>query len=150
MWSEVNKDYVVDLIKTHEKEYPYYVAFTNTNVDGGYNTQVPSFYVYLSKEPIKHVDLYSFEISDSIVYEVYSSNASITHQQQRVNIFTFSGTLYIDVYEFIYTNAESESYTIQPDVLLTNDYVTQNHFDAVSIIMLIVVFGSVFYKLIRG
>lgn len=150
MWSEVNKEYVVELVKTHAKEYPYYVAFTNTNVDGGYNTQYPSFYVYLSKEPITQVDLYTFEIPDGIVYEVYSSNASSTFHQQRVNVSAFTGTLYIDVYEFIYSNAESESYTIQPDILKTNDYVTQNHFDGGILAVLIIFFATIFAKLIRG
>ncbi len=84
-----------------------------------------------------------------MVYSVVGSNANSNYHSARVTATVTSGKLNINDYEFVYTNAESSTATIQPDIL-ADTAVTQSHFDGVSLVLLIVVLASVVVKLIRG
>lgn len=150
MWSEVNKDYVEELILTNRSEYPYYVATTCTYW-GSYNDyNRPSFKVYFSKEPITANGLYNFLFKDTaVVYSVISNNANTNSNNARVQIGSISGSLVVDEYEFVYTNAQFNTVSIQPDILSTN-LVTQSHFDGVSLILITILLSLIVAKLLKG
>lgn len=149
MWSDSNRDYVEQLVQTMHKEYPYYVAHTCTYWGISNSAAYPSFKVYFSKEPIQATGLYTYELpAGSVVYNIRAGNANSNYNDERVTIYSASGNLSIEDYEFIYTNAESEAITLQPDILATSD-VTQSHFDGVSLILLAVLIGTVVARLIK-
>lgn len=149
MWSDSYKEYVKSLVESNRGEYPYYVAHTCTY--WGYDSfaDMPSFKVYFSKDPITATDIYTYILSDnSMVYSVIGSNASRNYSDQRVTTSSYSGTLVINDYEFIYSNAEYITRSIQPDILATTN-VTQSHFDGVSLIILAVLLGTIVARLVR-
>lgn len=149
MWSDSNRDYVKQLVETMHKEYPYYVAHTCTYWGISNSAAYPTFKVYFSKEPIEATGLCSYQLpAKSIVYNIRAGNANSNYQDERVTVYSAGGTLSINDYEFIYTNAEFTGSTVQPDILATSD-VTQSHFDGVSLILLSVLLGAVVVKLIR-
>lgn len=150
MWNDSYRDYVKQLVLTNKGEYPYYVAHTITNISAGGSYNNPTFKVYLSKEPIKANGPYSFVLpSDSVCYSVIGSNSNSNYHNKRVTATTANGTITIDNYEFIYTNAEFESYSVHPDVLLT-DSVSQTHFDGFGVAILIVLLGTVVARMLKG
>lgn len=150
MWSDSNRDYVSALVKSNRGEYPYYLAHTCTYWGISNTGAYPTFKVYFSKEPITASSLYNYVLpSDTLVYSVIGGNANSNYHSTRVTATVTSGKLNINDYEFVYTNAESTTATIQPDIL-ADTAVTQSHFDGVSLVLLIVVLASVVVKLIRG
>lgn len=150
MWSEVNKEYVKELILSNRSEYPYYIATTCTYW-GSYNDyNRPSFKVYFSKEPITANGFYNFVFKDTaLVYSVISNNGSVNSNNARVQISKINGSIMIDEFEFVYTNAEFKTESIQPDILSTN-LVTQSHFDGVSLILITILLGMIVVKLVKG
>ena len=149
MWSDSNRDYVKQLVETMHKEYPYYLAHTCTYWGLSNSQSYPTFKVYFSKEPITVIDLYTYQLpSDSVVYNVRSGNANSNYNDERITIYQAGGRVKIEDYEFIYTNAESETVTVQPDILATTN-VTQSHFDGVSLIMLVILLSAVVAKIIK-
>lgn len=149
MWSDTNNKYVEQLVKSNYKDYPFYVAHTCTywGTSGTYNR--PSFKVYFSKEPITANGRYSYVFKDTYVcYSVIAGNASSNYNGSRVSISQGTGTVVIDDYEFIYSNAEFTGETIQPDIMASTD-VQQSHFDGVSLILLTVLLATVVARLIR-
>lgn len=149
MWNDSYRDYVKTLIESNRGEYPYYVAHTCTYWGYDNTSEMPSFKVYFSKEPIIATDLYTYVLpSDSMVYSVVGGNANRTYNNQRVTTSSYSGNLTINEYEFIYSNAEYSTNTIQPDILATTS-VSQSHFDGVSLILLVLLLGAVVVRLFR-
>lgn len=153
MWSEVNNDYVKQLVLTQRANgYPYYIAHTVTNVNGYSNNNAVSFKVYFSDKPIKGTGLCSFEFSGGgvVCYSVVSANANSNYYAQRVTTSGYSGTtLNVNNYEFIYTNAAFEGSSVQPDIALTPS-ISKADFQGVSIVLIVVLLSTVTYKLIRG
>lgn len=152
MWSEVNNDYVKQLVLAQRANgYPYYIAHTVTNVSGYGNSNAVSFKVYFSDKPIKGTGLCSFEFSGDVVcYSVVSANANSNYYAQRVTTTDYSGTtLSVNNYEFIYTNAAFEGSSVQPDIALTPS-ISKADFQGVSIVLIVVLLSIVTYKLIRG
>ena len=150
MWSEVNKEYVEELILTNRSEYPYYVATTCTYWGSYSDYNRPAFKVYFSKNPITANGLYNFVFKDTaVVYSVISNNANTNSNNARVQISKINGSITIDEFEFVYTNAEFKTETIQPDILSTN-LVTQSHFDGVSLILITILLGTIVAKLVKG
>lgn len=149
MWNDSYKDYVKELVKTNYKEYPYYIAHTCTYW-GINNTAVyPSFKVYFSKEPIQANDLYNYTLKgDSLCYSVIGGNGNQNYHDSRVTTANALGNVKINDYEFIYTNAEFTGSTVQPDILATTS-VSQSHFDAVGLIILAILLGSVVVKILK-
>ncbi len=151
MISDSYRDYVEQLIKTNRGEYPYYVAHTCTYWSVTNSSALPSIKVYLSKEPITATSLYSYVCpSNTLVYNIVGANGSSNYHNARVTTTTFSGSLNIDSYEFVYSNAEAKtnSITLQPDLLASTN-VQQSHFDSAVLILLVVLLASVVVKLIR-
>lgn len=150
MWSDSYRDYVASMVKSNRGEYPYYIAHTCTYWGISNSGSLPAFKIYFSKEPITASSLYNYVLpSDTLVYSVVGSNANSNYHSARVTATVTSGKLNINDYEFVYTNAESSTATIQPDIL-ADTAVTRSHFDGVSLVLLIVVLASVVVKLIRG
>ena len=150
MWSTTNYDYAKSLVLSNKAEYPYYIAVTNTNVSNNYVNDPIQFYVYLSKKPISASSRYNFSIpSGSVCYSVRSGSASSNYHSERVVSSSVSRTLTVDNYEFVYTNAEFESSTIQPD-FLTTETVSSNTFNGVFIALFIVLLSVLFFRLIRS
>lgn len=149
MWNDSNRDYLKQLILTNRKEYPYYVAHTCTYWDVSNSNALPAFKVYFSKEPITASSLYNYKISaNSLCYSVVASNANKNYHNMRLTAAPYSGNLTINDYEFIYTNAEYSAVTVQPDILATNT-VESSHFDAVSLIIICILLGTVVARLMR-
>ena len=38
MFSEVQRDYIKQLVLSNDKDYPYYLAYSNTNVSNSYSS----------------------------------------------------------------------------------------------------------------
>lgn len=150
MWSDVNKDYVKQLVLTNREEYPYYVAHTCTYWGINNSSSYPTFKVYFSKEPIKSSDIYNYTFTgETMVYNVVSNNANSNYHNQRVTTSTYTGNLKIDNYEFVYSNAEYSTRTIQPDITATEN-ISRAEYQGVNLIFLAVVLGIIVYKLVRG
>lgn len=149
MWNATYEDFVEHLVQTNYKEYPYYVAHTCTYWNVSNSGALPAFKVYFSKEPITASDLYVYNLpADTICYSVIGGNGSSNYNSQRVTTSTAKGRLNIDWYEFVYTNAETTSATVQPDILATNE-VTQSHFDGVGLVILAVLLSSIIYRFVK-
>lgn len=143
MWSATTESYVKQLVLTMRKEYPYYVAHTISGTSG--NDTVTTK-VYFSTEKIATTGLYSYNMpSGSVCYDLVTGNYSDRYDNvARVSTNAFSGNLNINRWEFVYTNAEFQSYTIQPDITaergLTNE--TFQGFGFVLVGAMLVVFFS--------
>lgn len=149
MWSDSYRDYVKQLVITNRDEYPYYIAHTCTYWGISNSSSYPSFKVYLSKEPISASGLYNYVLpDDTLVYSIVGSNANSNHYNDRVTTTVTKGNLAIDEFEFVYSNAEYSTSTVQPDILASTD-VSQSHFDGVGLVILIVLLASIVFKLMR-
>jgi len=150
MWSDSYRDYVKTLVESNRDTYPYYVAHTCTYWGVSSSSAYPSFKIYFSKEPITANGLYTYIFKDTaVVYSVVGGNANSNYHNNRVSTSSFTGSLKIDDYEFVYTNAEFTGQSIQPDLLSTTN-VTQSHFDGFGVVLLIVLLVSMVVKLLRG
>lgn len=106
MWSEINREYVKQLVLSNYKEYPYYVAQTVTYIDTTNTYNSPTVKVYFSKEPIAVNGAYNFTLpAGSICYNIIGGNGSRNSQNARVSINNVNGRININHYEFVYTNA---------------------------------------------
>ncbi len=149
MWSDSYRDYVKALVESNRSEYPYYVAHTCTYIGSGSSYNNPSFKVYLSKEPITASGLYTYVLpDDTIVYSVIGSNANSNYHSNRVSTSTVRGSLNIDKYEFIYSNAEYQTAAIQPNLTVSNN-VSAVDFQAVSLILIVLLLASATVKLFK-
>lgn len=151
MLSRDNYEYAKQLIESNRGEYPYYILSTNTNISDNYDNQAPAFKIYFSDKPITANGRYSFSFQgNTLVYSVISYNASNKYHSERVQVSQFNrNTLTVNEYEYVYTNAEFKTGSIQPDILATSA-VAQSHFDSVSIILLVVLLSSVVFRILRG
>lgn len=150
MWSSQYQDYVKQLVETNRKEYPYYIAHTCTYWGSVNNYNKPSFKVYFSKEPITANDMYTYTLSgDSCVYSVIGGNANSNGSSRRVSFAPASGVISVDDYEFVYTNAEFTTASIQPDITASSS-VSSSHFDGVSLILLVILLTAFVAKFLRG
>lgn len=149
MWNDSYRDYVKAVVEASHEEYPYYMAHTCTYIGTGSTVGQPAFKIYLSKEPITANGLYTYLLpSDTLVYSVIGSNANSTNSSPRVRVTTASGTVGVNEYEFVYSNAEYSGNSVQPDLLAAST-ATQNHFDAFSLILLVILLGALVVKLFK-
>lgn len=122
MFSTLEENYIKSLINTYKKEgYSYYVVHTVTETDNEYD-----FYIYFSQDEIIFTNSYTFELSDnSLMLKVDSSsrndnsyNPSIGHRDL---VFYESGTINVNVAEFIYSNAGYNYslivHSLNPDIM---------------------------------
>lgn len=149
MWSDSYRDYVKQLVISNREEYPYYIAHTCTYW-GGTSYDQPNFKVYFSKEPITATSLYSYTLAaDSICYSVIGSNGNTNYHSARTTVSNVSGNVTVNNYEFIYSNAEYSTNSIQPDILATNN-VTRVDYQGISAIIITVLLGVIVFNMFRG
>lgn len=126
MFSDANQRYIASLVATMRDEYPYYIAYSD--VRNG-DSDTPSLYVIFTKEKITAGGMYSYEVAEGVKYSIITNNySSYSSNSARHSCSAFSGgTVAVPVYEFVYTNAEFSTYSIQPDInmLYGGDYNVQ-------------------------
>ena len=145
MFSTAQKDYIEALLPTYAKDgYKYYVVYTDSvsNSSSWYSSE-PDLYAIFSKKAISAKSAYSYDIGESsIIVSVrtgnYSSNSSAVNDS-RVTVSDYAAqSINIAEYEHIYTNAEFEGHTLQPDYYLASGGETNVQVKTISFIMLIV------------
>lgn len=125
MFSTNQDNIIKSLVPAMRRQgYRYYVAYTNTNTDSSWNSSSKvDLYIIFSEEEIVANSQYSYFVPDGAVrYSIRSGNYSSSSNAvntERIVSSSYSGTVNIDAYEHIYTNAEFSCYSIQPDVLYT-------------------------------
>lgn len=123
MFSTAQKDVLTSLIPVMRRQgYKYYIAYTNTNTNTGWTSSaVVDLYVVFSSDEIVAKDMYSYSIpSGSVRYAIRTANYSTGNgavNTDRYVTSTYSGTLTVQEYEHIYTNAEFSTSTVQPNIL---------------------------------
>lgn len=126
MFSDAQQGYISALVANMRDEYPYYIAYSDFR-NGNYDS--PSVYVIFTKEKIIAKGLYSYEVSSGVKYSLITSNySSYNTNTARTVVNSFNGgVVTIPIYEFIYTNAEFSSSSVQPDInkLYGGDYNAQ-------------------------
>ena len=77
MFSEIQRNFIEQMVLTNRDKYPYYLAVTNTNISQGGAGDNVSFYLYLSDEPITAQSQYSYIFTGTCIrYAVRSGNSS--------------------------------------------------------------------------
>ena len=154
MFSTNQTEYVKTLLPTYAADgYKYYIAYTN-NDNSTYTQTNPDLYVIFSKDKITASDGYNYSIpEDSVIISIrtgnYSSSSS-ANNSERVEVNQYvNSTLSIDKFEHIYTNAEFAGHTLQPDYNLISGGETNVRLEAISFVLLVSLFITVFSKLFR-
>lgn len=123
MFSQNQLNVIEFLVPTMaQKGYPFYIAYTFTDTSNSYYySSKPDLYFVFSKEKIPAKNAYSFSVPENSVRYAYRtgnfSNSEYANNSNRISAEAFSGSLSINVYEHIYSNAAFESSAIQPDIL---------------------------------
>lgn len=130
--------------------YDYYLIYSNNDWNTSYYGQTVAAYVVRSKDPITAQGRYSYSCSgDYVMYSVISANASERYHNERVTVTTGSDRVFnIDEWEYVYTNAEWEGASLQPDLKADNG-VSHADFTAVSIILCVVLFTTLLLRILR-
>lgn len=126
MFTDAQQGYIASLVANMRDEFPYYIAYSDFR-NGSYDS--PSIYVIFTKEKITAKGLYSYDVSSGVKYSLITSNYSSYNTNTArtvVNSFT-GGVVAVPVYEFVYTNADFTSSSVQPDInkLYGGDYNAQ-------------------------
>lgn len=155
MFNQAQQDLLESLVPTmRQKGYKSYVAYTNSLYkEGFYDSYDPDLYIIFSKTEITANSPYSYQVpSDSVLYScrtVNYSSSSHAVNTDRIVSKPFIGRLDIEVYEHIYTNAESTQAVIQPDIL-KGEGVSQNVIGtANTFILCAILFLLIFFKIFR-
>lgn len=126
MFSDAQQRYIAALVANMRDDYPYYIAYSDFRYGSSENA---SIYVIFSKEKITSRGLYSYEVPAGIKYALITSNySSYNTNTARTVVNSFAGgVLNVPVYEFVYTNADFASSSVQPDInkLYGGDYNAQ-------------------------
>lgn len=126
-FSTAQEKYIDTLVNTlHQQGYKYYIAYTHTQINSGYYYQTePDLYILFSKDKIEAVNgyIYTFD-GDVLQYAVrtggYSTSSSATNTD-RIDVENYaSDRLSVPLYEHIYTNAQFEGVSVQPDIRYLN------------------------------
>ncbi len=148
MFSTSELHYIDSLIPTYAKEgYTSYVIYSNTVDNSGWNySSGPDLYAVFSKEAISATDAYSYDIKEDFLFVTircsdYSSGSSANNSDRIVVEERAAQTISINSYEHVYTNAEFQSYALQPDYTLSSE--GGNIIATESIGMLLTVIGLV-------
>lgn len=158
MFNTAQKDLIENLVPLMRKEgYDYYVAYTNTTLNSGYNYTVqPDLYIVFSRDKLSFTSAYSFNCSNGSIRfacrTVNYSSSNTAVNTDRIVKSSVNGNVNVNVYEHIYTNAEySSSVGIRhPDILYSTEggYAYDISF-ASTIAICIVLLFSVFSSIIR-
>ena len=125
MFSTAQTDVLTSLIPVMRRQgYKYYVAYTNTSTTNSWSTPaIVDLYVIFSQEEITANNQYSYSVpAGAVRYSIRTSNYSTSDygvNTARLVSSNYSGTLSINVYEHIYTNATFSSSAVQPDILFS-------------------------------
>ena len=126
MFSDAQQRYIASLVANMRDEYPYYIAYSDFRY-GDYENA--SIYVIFSKEKITSRGLYSYEVPAGVRYSLITNNySSYNTNSARTVVNSFSGgVVNVPAYEFVYTNADFTSSSVQPDInkLYGGDYNAQ-------------------------
>lgn len=126
MFSDAQQRYIASLVATLRNEYPYYIAYSDYKAN---SSESPQLYVIFSKDKITANGMYQYSISSGVCYAIRTNNYSSYYSNDaRHTVSSYSGgTLDIPVYEWVYTNAEFSTASIQPDInkLYGGDYNVQ-------------------------
>ena len=120
MFSTDQQTYIDAYLPTMRAQgYKYYIAYTDST-SSAFGMQHPDLYLIFSKDKITCSGGYTFSVVDgSTQFSIYSGNSS--SGAQRVTQSSKSGTVRVDTFEHIYTNAEYLTATvIQPDYYLNS------------------------------
>lgn len=124
MFSTAQNEVIQSLVPAMRRQgYKSYIAYTHTNTNYGYNRpSEPDLYILFSDEEIKALSGYTYELNGNVkLYEIRTGNYSTSNNAVNTDRIVTSDytldTIHIDSYEHIYTNAEFEGVTVQPDVL---------------------------------
>lgn len=139
MFSTTQQEVIDSLVPTYlAKGYKSYVCYTLTNINSGYgSTAQPDLCFVFSKGEITANSGYSYSVPSGSVMLKYRtvnySSGNYAVNTDRIVQTLYSGSLNIDVYEHIYTNAAfSESSVIQPDITIkesvNNGYLQANFY----------------------
>lgn len=157
MFSTAQQAYIEALLPTYAKEgYKYYVVYSDNVANSGYYTSTdPDLYAVFSKERISAQDAYTYDVGDSSILVTirsgnYSSSSSAVNTDRVVVTDYSARTLTIDPYEHIYTNAEFETYALQPDYYLASGGETNVQLQGNTFLILIVVLFLVVNRLWFG
>lgn len=154
MFSTNQTEYVKTLIPTYAADgYKYYIAYTNSDNTTYYSTN-PDLYFIFSQDKITASDGYNYTIPEgSVIISIrtgnYSSSSSANNSERVVVNQYVNETLFIDEWEHIYTNAEFTGHTLQPDYNFISGGETNVRLEAITFVLLISVFITVFSKLFR-
>ena len=112
MFSTTQLDMLEPLVQAYYLNgYKYYICHTNTNVSNYNNYDFYDVTFYFSKSPIIYNGNYSFSLSgDSLKVNYMTrniSNGTNDSKLPRETVNSFSGTLIINSYEHIMSNAEN-------------------------------------------
>ena len=149
MFTAVENEYLRSLVMTMSKKgYNHYLAYTVTDETGN-NTA--DMMIYFSKTKITGNGLYSYSVpTGSLRYRVDSNGYSqTTNTAARVQVSSAGGTVNIQQYEFVYTNAEYAGTSIQPDIKKLNGGETFENVQAIGILLGVVILTFVLWKLLR-
>lgn len=142
-------DYCKNIIATNRKEYPYYVVASNTNINS-YSYTEPVVYIYLAKDEIKSNGTFAYVLpAGSKRLGIVSNNASERYNGQRVTTTSYSGSLTINEYEWVYTNAKTGTVVAVPDLVDTFP-ATNTCFTAIGIIISILLVTNLVIRLVRS
>ena len=157
MFSTSQQAYIDALLPTYAKEgYKYYVVYSNTMVNNNWGTSTdPDLYAVFSKKAISAQDAYTYDVEDSSILVTirsgnYSSSSSAVNTDRVVVTDYAAQTLSINPYEHIYTNAEFETYALQPDYYLASGGETNVQLQGNTFLILIVVIFLVLNRLWFG
>lgn len=154
MFSTNQLEIVKSIVPTmRSKGYNYYIAYTSTDTSNSWNNTVePDLYFIFSKDKITANSGYSYNIPEnSVQYVCRSSNFSTSTSANNTDRFvkkSYSGTLKIDVYEHIYSNAEyGETVVVMPDILGGETYAETVYLQATNFILCAFLFFIVIWEM---
>lgn len=123
MFSTNQDNIIKSLVPVMRRQgYRYYLAYTNTDTSSSWNSSSEvDLYIIFSSEKITGNSQYLYSVPEgSVRYSVRSSNYSSgtnAVNSERLVTESYSGTVTVQAYEHIYTNAEFSGYSVQPDIL---------------------------------
>ena len=155
MFTTAQQEYIKTLLPTFAKDgYKYYVVYTDSLYNNDSYSYGPDLYFIFSKKSISATQAYFYDIEGPAVlvsvrtynYSSYGSNKSA-----RVNVSSYTKkTLSIDPYEHIYTNADFEGVSLQPDYNLISGGETNVRLEAISFVLIVSLIISLLSRVFRS
>lgn len=116
MFSTAQLDIMRSLVsQMRDRGYTHYIAVQNVASSISYDYD---FFIYFSDEEITSLSQYLYTLpANTIKYSIRSGNASINHQDNRIDISHLSDetSLSVDRYQYVSTNAKFSTVFIVPD-----------------------------------